>query len=53
MSGDKKDKKEGTVSPSGILTIIKETYLHPLEESVILSGSGKVVERNGSKKKDE
>ena len=51
MSGDKKDK--GAISPSGILTIIKETYLHPLEETVFSAETGKVLERNGSKKKNE
>ena len=51
--GDKKDKKEGVVSPSGVFAIIKETYLHPSEESVILTGSGKVVERYDPKKKDK
>jgi hypothetical protein len=48
-----KDKKEVTLPPSGAVNIIKETFLHPLQESVIDNKSGKVVERGGAKVKEE
>jgi len=51
MTEKKQGMKADTVSPSSILTIIKETYLHPFEESVISSSSGKVVERNSLNKR--
>jgi hypothetical protein len=34
-------------TPKVLTIIIKETYLHPLEESIISLESGKVLERNG------
>jgi hypothetical protein len=52
MTEDKKAKGD-KVTPSGVLSVIKETYLHPFEASVVDTQTGKVLERSGSKHKDK